>query len=115
MAVAQLATLDESHFFLAYPNFVETWIHFNKKYAHKLDKDDEHIKFAAEKYFLDLFENNRSCPNVDVAFEEKQVRGIQVSLMKCVFGFNLNLIIKTFIGWLDLCGNEKKRRPNRSS
>lgn len=114
LAVEQLKTLEEFHFFRTYPLFVKNRSEFCKKYAHILDNVDEHMKNAAKWYFSTIFNEDAECPNVVVDFEEKQVRGVQVSLMKCVFGLNLNLIIKTSIGWLYLCGKDNKHRQNHN-
>lgn len=80
-AVKLLMKLNKTEFFFAYPRFAETSDSFNEKYAHILDKNEEHIKLAAKVFFLDLFGCNRNNPNVAVDFEEKQVRGVQVSLV----------------------------------
>lgn len=85
MAAEHLKALFDSHFFIAYPKFDKTAIHFNKTHAHVLDQDNEFMKEAVEGYFFQLFNGNPNCPNVDVDFEEKRVPGIQVSPMKCVF------------------------------
>lgn len=110
-AFEHLKVLSETKFFVAYPSFEIERLYFNKNCAHILDKDKELIETAAKVYFSGSFNSNPQNPNIVVTFEKKKVRGVQVSLMKCIFGFNLNLIIKTFTGWQYLCG--RKNRPTR--
>lgn len=107
-AAEWLEELHKSKFFNAYYCFFDDYSEFHENYAYTTDKDDIRMRKSAETYFSNLFETDSDCLKVKVDVVKKEVRGVQVSLMKCVFGLNLNIIIKTFIGWLYLCGHHNK-------
>lgn len=87
--------LTSTHFFTTYPNFSLIRIAFKNDFAHYLDSDDKHIKFAMEEYFSKLYSDNAEYPTIVVNCEDKERGGIQVSVIdkrvfyeikKCVLG-----------------------------
>lgn len=71
--------LEKSDFFVVYPRFCSVHRDFQENYAHFLDKNTEHIKYAARAYFQHIFSKRG---NVEVNTKAKETAGVQVSELK---------------------------------
>lgn len=71
-ALAYLKSLTAAQFFTTFPKFGPILRAFKNDFAHYLDSDDRHIKFAVEEYFSKFFGDNAEYPNVVVNCKEKQ-------------------------------------------
>lgn len=75
-----LKVLENSQFFVVYPDFVSVHCDFQQNYAHFFDNATKYMKHAARAYFQQFF--SETYGNVEVNTESKEVAGAQVSELK---------------------------------
>ena len=82
LAFSHIKALNESAFFVVYPQFGGKLREFNETFSSYLDTDEEQIRNAATHYFSLFFGDDPQNPSIHITFKAKANCGAQVNFEK---------------------------------